>query len=71
MCDRAAPPGQATCPRPGLDLDLLDESVRAVARDAVDLLSQLRALQAQVRALSRSTLNAASAVEQARRHRDG
>jgi hypothetical protein len=68
MCDRTAPPGQATRPRP--DLDLLADSVRAVAQDAVDLLGQIRALQAQVGALSRSTLNAAGAVEQARRHRD-
>ena len=68
MCDRTAPPGQAT--RPGPDIDLLADSVRAVAQDAIDLLRQVRALQAQVRVLSRSTLNAAAAVEQARRRCD-
>ena len=67
MCDRTAPSGQATCP--GSGLDLLAESVRAVAQDAVDLLGQVRALHAQARALSRSTLNVAAAVELARRHR--
>ena len=69
MCDRTAPPGQAT--RPGPDIDLLADSVRAVAQDALDLLGQVRALQAQMGALSRSTLNAAAAIEQARRQRDG
>jgi len=68
MCDRTAPSGQAT--RPGPDLDLLADSVRAVAQDAFDLLGHVRALQAQAHALSRSTLNAAAAIEQARRHRD-
>ena len=68
MCDRTAPSGQAT--RPGPDLDLLADSVRAVAQDAVDLLGQVRALQAQVRALSRSTLNVAAVVEQARSRRN-
>jgi hypothetical protein len=68
MCDRTAPPGQAT--RSGPDLDLLANSVRAVARDAVDLLGQVRVLQAQAHALSKSTLNAAAAIEQARRGRD-
>ena len=68
MCDRTAPPGQASHPGPGLDL--LAESVRAVAQDVIDLLGQVRALQAQVRGLSRSTLNAAAAIEQARRHRN-
>ena len=69
MCDRTAPPGQAT--RPGPDIDLLADSVRAVAQDALDLLGQVRALQAQMGALSRSTLNAAAAIEQARRRHDG
>jgi len=70
MCDRTAPPGQATRPGSGLDLDVLDAAVRTVAQDAVDLLGQIRALQADVRALSKSTLNVAAAVEQVRRHRD-
>ena len=71
MCDRTAPPGQATCPGPDFGLDLLDETVRALARDALDLLGHVRALEAQVGALSKSTLDAAWAVEQARRYRDG
>ena len=71
MCDRTAPSGQATLPGQGLDLDLLADSVRAVAQDAVDLLGQVRVLQAQAHALAKSTLNAATAIEQARRDRDG
>jgi len=70
MCDRTAPPGQPTRHGLGRDLDVLDAAVRAVAQDAVDLLGQVRALQALLRALSRSTLNVAAAVEQVRRHRD-
>ena len=68
MCDRTAPPGQAT--RSGPELDLLADSVHAVARNAVDLLGQVRVLQAQAHALSRSTLSAAAAIEQARMGRD-
>ena len=71
MCDRTAPPGQATRPGSGLDLDLLDEAMRALARDALELLGHLHILHVQVGAISRSTLNAASALERARRHRDG
>ena len=71
MCDRTAPPEQAMCPGPDFGLDLLDDTVRALARDVLDLLGHVRTLDAQVGALSRSTLEAAWAVKHARRHRDG
>ena len=71
MCDRTAPPGEAMCPGPDLGLDPLDKAVRALARDALDMLGHVRTLEAEVGALSRSTLDAAWAIEQARRHRDG
>jgi hypothetical protein len=51
-------------------LDALDEAVRAIARDARRLLGQEREVEAQIDLLSRSILNAARVVEQARRHRD-
>ena len=52
-------------------LDLLDQAVRAIGREARELLGQSRALEAQIDALSRSILQAARAVEEAKRHRDG
>jgi hypothetical protein len=56
---------------PGQPLDHLDEAVRAIARDARELLTQVRALEAQADTLSRSVLQAAYAIDQARNHGDG
>ena len=69
MRDRTAPTWPSG--HPGQPLDHLDEAVRAIARDAQELLTQVRALAVQADALSRSVLLAAYAINQARNHGDG
>lgn len=69
MRDRTAPPSPARSP--SRHLDLLNEALRATARDARKLLGHVRALDAQAETLSRSILQAARALEQARRHSNG
>jgi len=69
MSDRTAPPGPSWHIR--CNLDLLDEALRAIGRDARKLFGQSRALEAHIDRLSRSILEAARAVEEAKRHRDG
>ncbi len=68
MRDRTAPTWPSG--HPGQPLDHLDEAVRTIARVARELLTQIRALEAQADTLSRSVLQAARAVEQARRRGD-
>jgi hypothetical protein len=69
MRDRTAPTRPSG--HPGRPLDPLDEAVRAIARDVRELLTQVRALQGQADTLSRSVLQAACAIEQARSGGDG
>ena len=69
MRDRAAPTWPSS--HPGQPLAHLDEAVRAIGRDARELLTQIRALAAQADILSRSVLQAAYAIDRARNHGDG
>ena len=68
MRDQTAPPGPSWHTR--CNLDLLDEALRAIGRDARKLFGQSRELEAQIDTLSRGILKAAWAVEEAKRHRD-
>jgi len=69
MRNRTAPSGPSR--RHGRYPDSLDLAVRTMARDAGELLGQVRAMEAQIDALSLSILQAAWAAEDAKRRRDG
>ncbi len=55
----------------GCELGRLDEALRAIARGTQGAFGQAQSLQVHVDALSRIVLDAALAVEQAKRRRDG
>src|SRR5262249_18398959 len=66
MRDGTAPPSPSRSP--SRHLDVLDEALRATARDARKLLRYVGALDAQAETLSRSILQTARALAQVRRH---
>ncbi len=65
MCDRTSLPGP-----PRLNGSGLDQAMRAIASDAGQVLRHACALQATADVLSRSILDAAAAVEHAKRGGD-